>query len=190
LSGEGRWDIIMKSSKERSGVVTAKGKPLTLMGATPSVGEQAPDFDVLDKNSHWVSLADYRGRIKIISVTPSLDTPVCDVQARRFNSEAAVLPADVVILNVSMDLPFALDRFCSTADIDRVITLSDHRDASFGEAYGVLIKELRLLARSIFIIDKEDHVRYVEIVPELTNHPDYEKALASLRTVVDMARAA
>jgi thiol peroxidase len=175
---------------ERTGIVTMKGKPVTLIGPALEPGNKAPDFTVVDRESKEVGLSDYRGKVKVISVTPSLDTPVCDVQARRFNGEASSLPADVVVLNISMDLPFALDRFCTAAGIDKLITLSDHREASFGSAYGVLIKELRLLARSIFIVDKDDRIRYVEIVPEQTNHPDYEKALAALKTVVDVVEAA
>lgn len=175
---------------ERTGIVTAKGRPVTLIGPDIGIGGAAPDFTVLDRKSKAVRLSDYSGKIKIISVTPSLDTPVCDVQARRFNAEAASLPGDVVVLNISMDLPYALDRFCETAGIDRVITLSDHRSASFGTAYGVLIKELRLLARSIFVIDKSDHVRYKEIVPDLGSHPDYEGALRALREITTVRQAA
>jgi len=175
---------------ERSGIITMKGKPLTLVGPDIRPGGQAPDFTVIDENLNVVSLGDLAGQTKIISVTPSLDTPVCDLQIRRFNREAASLPRDVVVLNISMDLPFAINRFCSTAGIDRARALSDHRDASFGTAYGVLIKELRLLARSIFIIDKNNVVRYKEIVPEQSNHPDYEKALKALAEITAVARAA
>lgn len=166
---------------ERKGIVTIHGQPLTLTGRILHPGDRAPDFRVLDGKLGEVTLRDFAGKIKTISVTPSLDTPVCDLQARRFNQEAANLPAEVVVLNISMDLPFAISRFCEAAGIDRVKALSDHRDASFGSGYGVLIKELRLLARSIFIIDKEDVVRYIEIVPEVTTPPDYEKALAALK---------
>jgi thiol peroxidase len=175
---------------ERSGVITMKGKPLTLIGPDVRAGDRAPDFSVLDENLNIVSLADFVGKTKLISVTPSLDTPVCDLQLRRFNREAASMPRDVVVLNISMDLPFAVSRFCSTAGIDRAKALSDHREASFGAAYGVLIKELRLLARSIFIIDKNNVVRYKEIVPEQSNHPDYEKALKALAEITAAARAA
>ena len=150
-----------------------KGTPLTLTGPEIKVGDKAPAFTVLDQALKEVSLKDFTGKIKVISVTPSLDTPVCDMQARRFNQEAAQLGPDVVVLNISMDLPFAISRFCTIAGINKVIALSDHRDASFGVAYGVLIKELRLLARSIFVLDKEDIIRYKEIVPELTNPPDF-----------------
>jgi thiol peroxidase len=165
---------------ERSGKVTIKGNPLTLIGPALRAGDKAPDFTVLDAELKPVSLKDFAGKTRIISVTPSLDTPVCDLQLRRFNAEAAKMPGDVVVLNISMDLPFAISRFCTSAGIDRAKALSDHRDASFGTAYGVLIKELRLLARSIFIIDKDDVIRYVEIVPEVTDHPDYDKALAAV----------
>jgi len=170
--------------------VTMHGKPLTLEGQGLSVGEVAPDFMVLDQESNEVRLSEFKNKIKVISVTPSLDTTVCDLQLRRFNSEAAQFPADVVVMNISMDLPFAIARFCSAAGIDRVKSFSDHRDASFGNAFGVLIKETRLLARSVFILDQDNRVRYIEIVPELSNHPDYEKSLQALKTLTDMAKAA
>jgi len=171
------------SCMERAGIITMKGKHLTLVGPDVKIGDAAPDFTVLNDSLTEVSLKDFSGKTKIISVTPSLDTPVCDLQLRRFNHEAAMLPHDVVVLNVSMDLPFAIARFCTTAEIDRAKGFSDHRDASFGNAYGVLIKELRLLARSIFIIDANNIVRYKEIVKEQTNHPDYEKALSALSAI-------
>ncbi len=169
---------------ERKGIVTVNGNPVTLIGPEVKVGVKAPDFSVLDGGLEEVRLKDFAEKIKVISVSASLDTPVCDTQARRFNKEAALLPEDVVILNITMDLPFAVSRFCTTAGIDKVQALSDHMDASFGNAYGVLIKELRLLARSIFIIDKDDVIRHVEIVPELTQHPDYDKALDTLRKLL------
>ena len=169
---------------ERKGIVTVKGNPVTLIGSEIKVGDKAPDFTLVDGDLKEVRLKDFVGKIKVISVSASLDTPVCDMQARRFNQEAAQLPADVLILNITMDLPFAISRFCTTAGIDKVHAYSDHRDASFGNAYGVLIKELRLLARSIFIIDKNEVIRYIEIVPELTNHPDYDKALGALKKML------
>jgi thiol peroxidase len=167
-----------------SRVVTIKGNPLTIIGNELRVGDRAPEFSVLDADLKEVHLSDFKGKIKLISVTPSLDTPVCDMQARRFNQEAAKLPEDVVVLNISMDLPFAISRFCTTAGIDRVKAYSDHRDASFGNSFGVLIKELRLLARSIFIIDRNDTIRYIEIVPDLTEQPDYDKALEKVRELI------
>lgn len=165
---------------ERSGIVKSHGSPLTLLGKGVGPGDKAPDFKVLDGELKEVSLKDFEGRIKLISVTPSLDTPVCDMQARRFNQEAAKLPPDVAVLNISMDLPFAISRFCATAGIDKVKAYSDHKDASFGTAYGVLIKELRLLARSIFVIDSGGVIRYAEIVPDITSHPDYDLALSAV----------
>ncbi len=166
---------------ERKGIISFKGNPLTLFGNKVSEGDKAPDFVVLDNNLNLTSLNNFDNKIKVISVTPSLDTPVCDLQARRFNAEAAKLSDDIVVLNISMDLPFALSRFCSNAGIDKVKTFSDHRDASFGNAYGVMIKELRLLARSVFIIDKNNIIRYIQIVPEVTSEPDYDKALEALQ---------
>jgi thioredoxin-dependent peroxiredoxin len=166
---------------ERKGVVTFAGNPLTLVGSEVKAGDKAPGFTVLDKELKEVTLADFAGKVTIISVTPSLDTPVCDLQARTFNKEAQSLSDNIMVLNVSMDLPFAIARFCTSAGIDKVKTLSDHRDASFGKAYGVLVTELRLLARSIFVIDASGTVRYVEIVPEMTKEPDYAKAIEAAR---------
>jgi thioredoxin-dependent peroxiredoxin len=170
--------------------VTMHGKPLTLVGTELSLGTVAPDFTVLDQEANEVRLSQFKNKVKVISVTPSLDTTVCDLQLRRFNNEASRLPSDVVVMNISMDLPFAIERFCAVAGIDRAKALSDHRDASFGNAFGVLIKELRLLARSVFILDRDNKVRYIEIVPELSNHPDYDEALKALRTLTETARAA
>lgn len=168
---------------ERKNVITMKGNPLTLVGPDVNIGDKAPDFIALDSELNQVGLNDFIGKVKVISVTPSLDTSVCDLQLRRFNHEAAQLPQDVVVLNISMDLPFAISRFCTAAGIDRVKALSDHRDASFGSNFGVLIKELRLLARSIFILDRDNIVRYREIVPEQSQHPDYDKALSALNMI-------
>lgn len=166
---------------ERTGVVTFLGNPLTLVGPELKAGEKAPGFTVLDNGLAPRTLADFAGKTIVVSVTPSLDTPVCDAQLRRFNQAAAALGDDVVVLNVSMDLPFANKRFCSVAGIEKALTLSDHRDASFGQAYGVLVKELRLLARAIFIVGRDGVVKHVEVVPEMTHHPDYDKALAAAR---------
>jgi thiol peroxidase len=171
-------------AQERTGVVTFKGNPLTLLGPEIKAGSPAPDFQVLAGDLSPVSLAKFKGKIKLISAVPSLDTPVCDQQTRRFNEEAARMPGDIVVLTVSMDLPFAQKRFCTMAGIDKVQTFSDHRDASFGTAYGILIKELRLLARSIFVIDANDKVQYAEYVKEVTSHPNYEAALGALKAAV------
>ena len=165
-------------------------KPLALTGPELHAGDRAPDFAVVDQEVREVRLGDFSGKIRVISITPSLDTPVCDLQERRFNHEAAALPGDAAVLNISRDLPFAIARFRTTAGIDRVTALSDHRDASFGSAFGVLIKEPRLLARSVFIVDKENIIRYLEIVPEMTEYPDDDRALAALNDIIKMPRAA
>lgn len=162
---------------ERTGIITFQGNGLTLTGNEVKVGDKAPDFTVLKNDLSPLSLNDLAGKIKIISVTPSLDTPVCDAQLRRFNDEAVKLGDNAAVLNISMDLPFANARFCATAGIDKAQTLSDYKDASFGMAYGLLIKELRLLTRAIVVVDSADTIKRLEIVPEITNHPDYDKAL-------------
>jgi len=169
---------------ERKGIVTAMGNPVTLVGPDLKVGDRAPDFAVIDEDLNEVKSGEFSGKVMVISVTPSLDTPVCDMQARRFNEEAVKLPGDVAVINISMDLPFAIARFCTAAGIDRVKAYSDHRAASFGTAYGVLMKEPRLLARSIFVVDREGILRYKEIVPEISNHPDYERAIAAIKGLI------
>ncbi len=169
-------------AEERSGVITFKGNPLTLVGPEVKVGDRAPDFTVLAGDLSEVTLAGSSGKVRIITAVPSLDTPVCDQQTRRFNEEAAGLSDDIAILTISVDLPFAQARFCGAAGIDKVTCLSDHRDASFGTAYGALIKELRLLTRSIFVIDKGDAVRHVEYVGEVTEHPNYGAAIEVAKT--------
>jgi len=169
--------------EESRGLVTMKGKPLTLLGHRPEVGQPAPAFTCLDRDLKEVRLSDFEGRAKLISVTPSLDTPVCEMQTRRFNQEAEKLPPAVQLIAVSMDLPFAQARFCATHGIERLSVLSDHRDASFGLAYGLLIKELRLLARAVLVLDAADTVRHFQLVGELTEHPDYDAALAAARAV-------
>lgn len=168
---------------ERTGEITMKGGPLTLVGAKLGVGSKAPDFKLLTNDLAQVTLADFKGKVKLIAAVPSLDTPVCDTEIKRFNDEAAKISKDVVIIFVSADLPFAQKRFCGEFNIKKVKTLSDHRETSFGVNYGVLIKELRLLARAIFIVDKEDVVRYVQLVKELSSPPDYDAALLALKQV-------
>ena len=167
--------------KERTGMITMKGNPLTLMGDEVKVGEMAPDFVVLDNNLSPVKFSSFRGKTCILSSVPSLDTPVCDMETRKFNEEAGRLGSDVAILTVSMDLPFAQKRWCAAAGVDKVQTLSDHRDASFGTSYGVLIKELRLLARAVFLVDRKGIIQYIQLVKEVTKEPDYEAALNTLR---------
>ena len=171
-------------AQERSGAVTFKGNPLTLVGPAITPGAKAPEFEALAPDLSPVTLGRFKGKTLLISVTPSLDTPVCDAQVRRFNQEAATLP-NAAILNVSMDLPFAQKRWCGAAGVDRVTTASDHRDASFGRAYGTLIKELRLLARAVFVVDAAGTIRYAEYVPEVTAHPNYDAALAVVRQIAD-----
>jgi thiol peroxidase len=166
---------------ERTGLVTMGGNAVTLVGEEIKVGAQAPDFTVVDNDLNPVALTDYPGKVLVLAAVPSLDTEVCSIETRRFNAEAAALGEDVVILTISMDLPFAQKRWCGAAGVDRVVTLSDYRDASFGTAYGVLIKEVRLLARTVFVVDREGVVRYVELVPELGQEPNYEAALAAVR---------
>ncbi len=159
------------------------GNDITLIGPQLRVGDQGPDFMVLDTDLMPKTLEDYQGYIKLISAVPSIDTGVCDAQTRKFNEFAADFFEDVVVLTISMDLPFAQKRWCGAAGIDRVEVLSDHRLANFGEQYGILIKELRLLNRSIFILDKDNIIRYVEIVEENHNHPDYGNVIESLNSL-------
>jgi thiol peroxidase len=168
-------------AEERTGVVTLKGNPMTLIGPEVKGGDKAPDFSSLEALGSPVGLGDLEGKVKVFNVVVSVDTPVCDVQTKRFNQEAAELGDDVEILTLSMDLPFALSRYCGAAGIDKVRTLSDYKDASFGEAYGVLIKEHRLLARAIFVVDKDDNVVYAEYVPEIATEPDYEPAINAVK---------
>ena len=165
---------------ERAGIITMKGNPLTLAGKELKVGDLAPDFEVLDNDLASVKFSSFRGKICVISSVPSLDTPVCDMETRRFNEEAGKLGADIRIITISMDLPFAQKRWCGVAGVDKVITLSDHRDASFGTAYGVLIKELRLLARVVFVVDGGGIIRYIQVVKEQTEEPDYEAVLGAV----------
>lgn len=160
---------------------TFKNNAVTLIGNEVKVGDQAPDFTVLANDLSEVTLKDAVGKVVLFSVVPSLDTGVCDAQTRKFNEAAAELGDHVVIYTVSMDLPFAQKRWCGAAGIENVITVSDHRAGSFGEAYGVLIKELRLLTRSIFVVDTAGKVAYVEYVPEATDHPNYDAAINAVK---------
>lgn len=169
---------------ERSGIITFKGNPFTLLGPALKVGDKAPEFRVVDNGLAAVSLASSAGKIRIISSVPSLDTPVCDTETRRFNQEAANLPGDVLVLTISLDLPFAQKRWCGAAGIDKVTILSDYRERSFGRNYGVLIKELLLLTRAIFVVDAEDVIRYIQIVPEVTNEPDYAAVIAAVTSLL------
>jgi thioredoxin-dependent peroxiredoxin len=171
-------------ANERTGVATLKGNPLTLIGPELKAGDKAPDFKVNKDLVTEVSLKDFAGKVKLISVVPSIDTGVCDAQTRRFNEEASKLGDEVVVLTISNDLPPAQARWCGAAGVDRVTMLSDYKNVSFGDAYGVHIKELRLLMRSIFVVDKNDNITYVEYLKEMTEHPDYEQALAAVRALL------
>jgi len=167
--------------QERKDLVTMKGNPLTLVGNEVKVGDVMPDCEVVGKELAPVKLSSFCGKVCIISSFPSLDTSVCDMMTRRFNEEAVALGSDVVVLAISMDLPFAQDRWCIAADVKNVNMFSDHRTTSFGQAFGVLIKELRLLARAVFVVDRKGIVRHTQIVDELTHEPDYEAVLKAVK---------
>jgi thioredoxin-dependent peroxiredoxin len=167
--------------KERLGSVTMKGNPVTLLGNEVKVGDVAPDFEVVDTGLAPVKFSSFRGKVCILSAVPSLDTPVCDLETRRFNTEALQLGDDVEVLTISMDLPFAQARWCGAAGVTRVKTFSDHRDAAFGSGYGVLIKSLRLLARAVFVVDRQGVVRYLELVKEIATEPDYAAVLDAVK---------
>jgi len=169
---------------KRDNVVTFMGNPLTLVGPEITVGMAAPDFQVVNNDLGPVTLADCKGKVTIISAVPSLDTPVCDMETRRFNQEAQALGAAVKVLTVSMDLPFAQKRWCGNAGVESVQSVSDYQTASFGQAYGVLIDGLRLLARAIFVLDTQGMIAYVQIVPELTHEPDYDAVLGAVKKLL------
>ncbi len=165
---------------ERTGVITFKGGPLTLVGPELSVGDNAPDFsclEILDART----LENSAGKVRLFNVVPSLDTPVCDTQTKRFNDELANLGDGVAVITISADLPFAQARWCGASSAEGITFYSDHRDTSFGEAYGVLIKELRLLSRAIFVVDSSGKLVYQEIVPEVTEFPNYDAAIEAAK---------
>jgi len=170
--------------KERPGLVTMRGNPVTLLGEELKVGDKAPDFIILANDLKPVEFSSFRGKICVISSVPSLDTPVCHATTVRFNQEASRLDPEVEILIISMDLPFAQGRWLSATGVRDVKTFSDHRDGSFGASYGVLMKDLRLLARAVFVVDREGIVRHVEVVKEIANEPDFD---AALETVTKLA---
>ena len=165
---------------ERPGIITMKGKPLTLVGQEVKVGDPAPDFAVVANDLSGFRFSSLQGQVCVICSVPSLDTPTCDIETRNFNEEAAKLGPAVNILTISMDLPFAQKRWCGAAGVESLKTYSDHREAAFGLAYGVLIKELRLLARAVFVVDQEGKLQHIQLVPELANEPDYEAVLQAL----------
>ncbi len=166
-------------------IVKMKGNPLVLSGHPPKIGKPAPDFVVLDNNLSPVRFSSFRGKICLISSVPSLDTSVCDMQTRKFNEKVGILSKNVVVLTISMDLPFAQARWCGASGLKNVLTFSDYRKAEFGKAFGVLIEQLRLLARAVFIVDSEGIVRYIQIVNELTNEPDYEHVFEALKGIIE-----
>lgn len=174
---------------ERAGATTLRGNPLTVVGPELKPGDKAPDFTAVDDSLKALDLAGTGSGVRIFSVVPSLDTPVCDAQTRRFNEEAGKLP-DLKIYTFSMDLPFAQKRWCGAFGIDHVKMVSDHRDASFGQAYGTLIKDLRILSRAIFVVDKTNTIRYVEYVKEVGEHPKYDAALAAAKSALGGAASA
>jgi thiol peroxidase len=170
--------------KERLNAVTMRGKPLTLIGEEIKVGDKAPNFEVIDTGLNPVKLSSYSGKIAVIASVPSLDTPVCDLETRKFNKEAGGLSEEVVVLAISMDLPFAQKRWCGAAEVSHVTALSDHREANFGLTYGLLIKELRLLARAVIVVDRHRIIRYFELVKEIADEPDYEAVLKAVKECV------
>jgi thiol peroxidase len=171
-------------AEERTGVITFKGNPMTLYGPELKVGEPAPYFNVVDNALQPVTRDDDKGKIKLIAAVPSLDTPVCDAMTRKFNEEAGKLPDKAAVYTISLDLPFAQKRWCGAAGIEKVKVLSDYQDRSFGLNYGILIRELKLLARSVFVIDQDDKIAYLEIVSEVTADPDYSAALAAVKKLL------
>ncbi|WP_294833951.1 thiol peroxidase [uncultured Gilliamella sp.] len=162
--------------------VTMRGVPVTLLGTHIKVGDKAPDFTVQDSSMKPVKLSDFKGKVRIINSVPSIDTSVCSAQVHRFNTQAAKLK-DVVIFSVSVDLPFALNRYCAAEGIDAVKVTSDHKDLDFGLKYGVVIEQLRLLTRAVFVVDKNDNIVYVQYVKETSEEPDYDKVLAVINTL-------
>ena len=171
-------------TQKKTGVITFKGNPMTLLGPELKIGAAAPEFKVVDNGLQPVTLADSQGQVRVITVVPSLDTPVCDTMTRKFNEEAAKLPENVVVYTVSLDLPFAQKRWCGNAGIEKVKTLSDYQERSFGLNYGLLIDELKLLARAVLVIDQKGMIAYQEIVNEVTAEPDYTAALAAARALL------
>ncbi len=167
---------------ERKGLVTMKGNPVTLIGNEVIVGQTVPDFTVTANDLSAVTSGNFKGKKCIISAVPSLDTPVCDIETKRFNQEAAKLPG-VEVLTISMDLPFAQKRWCAAAGAANVKTLSDYRGASFGNAFGILIKEFYLLARCIFVIDTTGKIQYIQLVKEIATEPDYNAVLDAVKKI-------
>jgi thioredoxin-dependent peroxiredoxin len=165
--------------------VTFKGNPMTLLGKQPKEGSRAPDFKVISPDLQEVTLADFKGKTKIITTFLSLDTPVCDLQVKEFNKRATAFSSGVAVIGISMDLPFAQKRFCQMNEIKNAVVLSDYRFSSFGKNYGLIVKELNLLVRAVLVVDKEDRLRYLQVVDEMTNPPDYDQALRRLEEIIN-----
>lgn len=175
----------MNKDQQTERTVTLQGRELTLVGDELKVGQKAPDFKVISNDMTPMKFyRTYKGRVVLISSVPSLDTPVCDIETRKFNSEAQKLSSDIDIITISMDLPFAQKRWCGANGVDRVKTYSDYLKADFGKSYGVLIKELRLLARCLFIIDKDGIIRYIQLVKEISNEPNYDEVINNLKSII------
>jgi thiol peroxidase len=172
---------------ERANAVTFKGAGVTLIGPEIRAGQPAPDFQLPNTDLVEVSLKDFRGKVVLLTSVPSLDTPVCDLETRRFNQEVGQLGDRVQLVTVSMDLPFAQKRWCGAAGADHVMTLSDFRHHAFGHSYGVYMKDIGLLARAVFVIDQQGTVRYAQYVPEVTSEPDYQRALAAVQECLSVA---
>ncbi len=168
---------------ERPGATTLKGNPLTLIGPELKIGDKAPNFEAVDNALSKVTLKDTGSAVRIFSVVPSLDTPVCDAQTKRFNDEVGRLPG-LDVITVSMDLPFAQKRWCGAFGVDHVKMLSDHVSGSFGTNYGTLIKELRIESRAIFVLDKDNVIRHVQYVKEVSDHPDYKATLEAAKALL------
>jgi len=174
----------MSAAQAREAAVLFKGNPVTLLGPEVKVGDNAPDFRVVDNALQPVTLATDAGKVRLITVVPSLDTPVCDAMTRQFNEEASMLPDSVAVYTISVDLPFAQKRLCGNAGIEKVRTLSDYQERSFGLNYGLLLQDLQLLARAVYVIDEKDQVTYAELVPEVTDEPDYAAALEAVKKLI------
>lgn len=175
-------------TQERSGMVTFAGNPVTLIGNEICVGDKAPNFEVLANDLSKVTLEDSNGKVRLINCVPSLDTGVCDAQTRKFNEAVSNLGNDIEVLTISVDLPFAQNRWCGAAGIERVQTFSDHINMSFGTAYGTYMKEYRLECRAVFVVDEKNLVQYVEYVAEITEHPNYEAALEAVKSIVKVKK--
>ena len=167
---------------ERPGEMTLRGNPFTLIGPELKVGDKAPEFEAIDGSLKPVTLASTGNAVRVFSVVPSLDTPVCDAQTKRFNEEAANMPG-VEVYTFSMDLPFAQKRWCGAFGIDKVKMVSDHREGSFGQAFGTLIKELRIHSRAIFVLDKDNTIKHVEYVKEMSEHPNYDNVMSAVKSL-------